>query len=344
MFPKFTLIVCTHMRPDPLGKLLSSIEAQELYPNEILIIDGSTDTKTQERFEKSGIKNLSYYKVPPQQRGLTKQRNYGINQVHADTEIICFLDDDTVVDACYFKNLIGTYRTHPEALGIGGYINNEIHWLKATQNQVFSENQFVYDGYVRSEGSRFILRKKFGLAPDKAPGFLPLFSHGRSISFLPPSGKVYEVELLMGGVSSFRKEVFDSFQFSEYFDGYGLYEDADFTLRVSKTGKLFVNTAATLSHHHSPDGRPNQYRYGKMVVRNGWYVWRTKYPKTSTKNTIKWHATALLLTFVRIGNVIKGPNRVNAFTEAVGRLSGWATLWVNKPTLQNENKRGHHSP
>jgi hypothetical protein len=42
-------------------------------------------------------------------------------------------------------------------------------------------------------------------------------------------------------------------------------------------GKLYLNTAAQLDHYHDA-GRPNQYQYGRMVVRNGWYVWRTKNP------------------------------------------------------------------
>jgi hypothetical protein len=37
-----------------------------------------------------------------------------------------------------------------------------------------------------------------------------------------------------------------------------------------------LNTAAQLHHYHDVQGRPNQYQYGKMVVRNGWYVWRVK--------------------------------------------------------------------
>ena len=79
----------------------------------------------------------------------------------------------------------------------------------------------------------------------------------------------------------FRKIVFDSIWFSPYFEGYGLYEDADFTLRLSKIGKLYVNTNAQLGHFHDESGRPNKYQYGKMVVRNGWYVWRVKYPNPS---------------------------------------------------------------
>jgi carbohydrate-selective porin OprB len=53
-----------------------------------------------------------------------------------------------------------------------------------------------------------------------------------------------------------------------------LYEDADFALRVSKIG-VYLNTAAQLHHYHDVQGN-NQYQYGKMVVRNGWYVWRVK--------------------------------------------------------------------
>jgi hypothetical protein len=95
-------------------------------------------------------------------------------------------------------------------------------------------NEYYFDGWTRNDGSRFILRKKLGLDSDCPPGYSSLYSHGRSVGFLPPSGKIYEVELLMGGVSSYRKEVFEKQQFSNYFEGYGLYEDADFALRVAK--------------------------------------------------------------------------------------------------------------
>ncbi len=158
---------------------------------------------------------------------------------------------------------------------------------------------------------------------------------GRSVGFLPPSGKTYEVETLMGGVSSFKKIVFKILKFSTYFEGYGLYEDADFTLRVSKKGKLYLNTAAQLNHYHAASGRPNQYRYGKMVVRNGWYVWRIKNPKPSWKDKIKWHSITILLTLIRFTNTFTTNKRKEAFTEAMGRTVGcWSLLW-NKPKIEN---------
>lgn len=330
----FTLIICTYMRPKPLLDLLQSVKEQTLYPNEILIIDGSTNDATKEMLEQNRFLNLRYYKVSNHDRGLTKQRNFGIKKTTPTSEISCFLDDDTILEKNYFEELIKTYQLFPNALAVGGYITNETSWEQTTADELPKKDDFFYDGWKRKDGSRFILRKKLGLDSDKKPGFMPEFSNGRSIGFLPPSGKIYEVEQLMGGVSSFRKEVFETLSFSTYFEGYGLYEDADFTLRVSKIGTLYINTNARLGHYHDASGRPNKYNYGKMVVRNGWYVWRVKYPNPSFKAQIKWNAIVLLLTFIRFSNIFTTHKRKEAATEFLGRLSGWFSLIVNKPKPQ----------
>lgn len=330
----FTLIICTYMRPDSLLKLLLSVKKQTLYPNEILIVDGSTNSKTMEILEQNQFDNLKYYCVDDSDRGLTRQRNYGIARVNSEMDIICFLDDDTVLETDYFEEIIRTYQIYPEALAVGGYITNEDHWIQVTPNYVPSIKEFYYDGWKKTDGSRFVLRKRLGLDSNTKPGFVPEFSNGRSTSFLPPSGKIYEVEQLMGGVSSFRKSVFDSMAFSTYFEGYGLYEDADFTFRLSHVGKLYVNTKAQLGHFHDEAGRPNKFSYGKMVVRNGWYVWRVKYPNPRVQARIKWNAIVLVLSFVRLGNVITTSKRMEAGTEFLGRFVGWMSLLVNKPKFK----------
>lgn len=319
------------MRPQPLLRLLQSVQQQTQYPDEIIVVDGSTDEKTKLLFNQHQIKNLTYLGVDIANRGLTKQRNVGIAHVHNTSEFICFLDDDTVLEPAYFEELLKTYTLFPEALGVGGYIHNEISWEQVSERYQANINEFVFDGYKRKDGSRFVLRKKLGLDSNLPPGFLPEFSHGRSISFLPPSGKIYEVAQLLGGVSSYRKSVFDTLQFSTYFEGYGLYEDADFTLRLSEIGKLYVNTKAQLAHYHEPSGRPNHYKYGKMVVRNGWYVWRVKYPNPSLKAQFKWHLITVLLMAIRFANALTGPKRKEALTEALGRKMGWLSLLINKP-------------
>ena len=330
---EFSLVICTYKRAEPLIRLLESVEKQYLYPSEVLIIDGSPDEGTKLLLEQRTFLKLHYFKVSPEQRGLTKQRNFGIEKVNAASDVVCFLDDDTVLEPDYFQALLNTYTNYPDALAVGGYISNEVQWKLTGTAYKAKSNEFCYDGWCRKDGSRFILRKKLGLDSDVPPGFAPEFLHGRSIGFLPPSGKIYETQQLMGGVSSFRKAVFNTLQFSTYFEGYGLYEDADFTLRVSNIGKLYVNTNARLAHYHDASGRPNKYEYGKMVVRNGYYVWRVKYPKPAIRAKLKWHAITTLLTVVRFTNVFdkSSTKRKEALTEAVGRTIGWYSLLFNSP-------------
>lgn len=320
------------MRSKPLLNLLNSVAGQTLYPSEILVIDGSTDHETEQILKLHHFNNLVYHKVDDEHRGLTKQRNYGISRVDQNSEVICFLDDDIILDVDYFKQLLSTYGQYPKALGVGGYISNEVHWQKADGST--SSKRFYFDGWMRNEPLRFRVRKWFGLAPDTPPCYLPSFSHGRSVSFLPPSGKIYPVEQFMGGVSSYRTSVFDDFQFSSYFEGYGLYEDTDFCLRLAKKGELFVNTAATLEHHHDAQGRPNKYNYGKMVVRNGWYIWRVKYPKPNFKAQLKWHLTAILLLKLTFLGVFTQRDKLAAFNEGLGRFVGWLSLIIDRPKIE----------
>jgi GT2 family glycosyltransferase len=322
------------MRPQPLLQLLQSVREQTLYPDEILIVDGSTNDETALILKENQFANLHYFLVPTASRGLTRQRNYGIERVGDTMEVVCFLDDDTVLEIDYFEQLLKTYEVYPEALGVGGYIVNESQCEYVGDDYQARADEYYFDGWKRKEGTRFILRKKLGLDSDCPPGFSPAFSHSRSVGFLPPSNKTYAVEQFMGGVSSFRKTVFRTLKFSTYFEGYGLYEDADFTLRVSKIGKLYVNTAARLYHFHADSGRPNQYRYGKMVVRNGWYIWRIKNPKPLVKDKLKWHCITILLTLIRFSNIFNTSKRAEAFTEAMGRTIGWWSLIWNKPKIK----------
>lgn len=319
------------MRPEPVLHLLQSVQGQTVFPDEVLIIDGSLNDETQFILEKNTFSNLKYFKVPPQERGLTKQRNFGIKKVHITSEIVCFLDDDTVLLPNYFEEILKTYHQYPEALAVSGYMINDSNWDFVGENYQPPIHEFYYDGWKRKDSSRFILRKKLGLDTNCPPGYISMYSHGRSLGFLPPSNKTYEAEMLVGCVFSFKKKIFETLHFSTYFEGYGLYEDADFCLRLAKIGKLYVNTAAQLNHYHDASGRPNQYKYGQMVVRNGWYVWRVKNPNPSLKDRFKWNLITLLLTFIRFTNIITTTQKKEAFTEALGRTTAWFSLLLIKP-------------
>ena len=144
---KFTLIVCTYQRPGPLLTLLKSIAKQTLFPDQILIIDGSKNDGTRKALEGYSFKNLKYCKVGKNNRGLTKQRNFGIERVATSSEIVCFLDDDIVLTSTYFQNLLDTYHKFPDAVGVGGYIKDEVEWKK--DKEVIKFDDFEYDGFSR---------------------------------------------------------------------------------------------------------------------------------------------------------------------------------------------------
>lgn len=326
-----SLIICTYQRPQALYRLLESLQLQTRYPDEVIIVDASLNEETKSLLAKYKYANLQYFLVDKEHRGLTKQRNFGIRQVQPQSEVVAFLDDDIILYPNYLEQLLDTYQKYPDALGVGGYIVNETQWKEVGYGYLPKVNEFYWDGWVRKDGSRMVWRKKFGLDSNVPPGWMPAFGHGRSIGFLPPSGKTYKVEQLMGGVSSFKKEVFQHVQFSTFFEGYGLYEDADFTLRVAKLGKLYLNTAAQLEHHHEPSGRPRAYHYGKMVVTNGWYVWRVKHPNPSVHDRAKWHVVTLGLLTIRFLNTFTTTNKKQALLESLGRLMAYLKLFWKKP-------------
>jgi len=319
------------MRPGPLERLLASVVLQTRQPKEILVVDGSTDRATETMIQEAGFENLTYFKVGNEDRGLTKQRNFGIQRVAADSELVCFLDDDTLLEPDYFEQVVSTFQQFPEVVGVGGVAVNENRWKKLTVGQRLNKI-FYYqlDGYSIKESSRNIIRNLLGLNSHLKPGQMPEYSHGRTYSY-PLNNKCYEVDLLIGMSMSFRKVIFSQLKFSTYFEGYGLYEDADFCLRARSYGKNIINTAARLQHFHESSGRPNQYHYGKMVVRNGWYVWRVAYPNPSLKARFKWHAITILLTSIRLSNTITTHQRKAAFTEALGRTVGWWSLFFSAP-------------
>lgn len=326
---KFSVVVCTYMRPIDIIKMLDSVVMQTLYPDEIIVVDASTNDLTKEQNLKSKYKNLDFYSVDENIRGSAKQRNFGIEKVSNDVEIVCFLDDDVVLLENYFEELLSTFKLFPKALGVGGFILNGSLWRQKGKDYVTKFGEYYFDDWVTKENARNKLRKYLGLQSNLPPGFMPTFSHGRN-SF-PSSGKVYPAELLMSGVCSYRKSVLDNQKFDDYFVGYSLYEDIALSLKIAQNGSLYINTNAKLYHYHASGGRPNHYSYGKMVVRNGWYVWRIKNPKPKFIDRFKWNAITLLLILIRFLNIFTTSTPKNALTETAGRMIGWFSLFFSKP-------------
>ncbi|HEX8776463.1 MAG TPA: glycosyltransferase [Pyrinomonadaceae bacterium] len=338
---RLSLIVCTYLRATEVAKLLQALAAQTRLPDETLIVDASPDDETKIVVEafigRGGLPNLSYFKAPPEHRGLTRQRNYGVALASGD--LIAFLDDDTIPEAEYFAETLACFERHAAAAGVGGYITNEVDWWSSNGTEgAPTGGLFQWGSWERREALRWRLRRRLGLVSGLPPGWMPLSGHGRPVGYLPPDGEDHEVEFLMGCAFTFRREVFRQERFSSYFEGYGLYEDMDFCLRAASRAPLYLCTRARLEHHHAPSGRPNQFRYGWMVVRNGWVVWRTRWPNPSLRSRLSWWATTMLLALCQLADTLRGPRRAASVTEAVGRFCAMASLLWKKPVEVDTTK------
>ena len=137
------------MRPQSVLQLLQSVQEQTLYPDEILIIDGSTNQETALILNENQFQHLHYFDVPPEHRGLTKQRNYGIERIETTMEVVCFLDDDTVLSTNYFEEIIKTFEENQDVSGVGGVAINENSWALAEPNKKYdSRRYYQWEGFV----------------------------------------------------------------------------------------------------------------------------------------------------------------------------------------------------
>ncbi|MEB2777521.1 glycosyltransferase family 2 protein [Algoriphagus sp. D3-2-R+10] len=328
---KLSVIICTFMRVESLELILDSIDKQNRLPDQVIIVDSSFNDSCKKLVENSNYSFVySYTLVGEEFRGLTLQRNFGISKVDSSMDLVSFLDDDLVLKADYFEKIVSTFQKYESAIGVGGIDLVENTFFETDKK---SPSFFYYelDGWFIKESLRNLVRKSFGLMSNKQPFVVPPYGHGRSV--LPPNGKVYAVEHFMGGIATYRLSLFKEISFSEYFQGYGLYEDFDFCVRALKFGKLYINTAAQVWHYHDDSGRPNFFKYGKMVVRNGWFVWKLRFTNISAINVFKWHMITLLLANLRLVNSILGPNRKKAFLDYCGRMVGWVSLFFDSPKI-----------
>lgn len=334
---ELSLILCTYRRPREVGRLLRAVAAQERAPDETLVVDGSPDDETERvvvRLMREGGQadvppGLKYFRVPPEERGLTRQRNYGV--ARARGSVVAFLDDDTIPEPDYFAETLACFARHPESAGVGGFITNEVEWRRVESEGRAPSAVYRSGVWERREAYRWRLRKLLGLASELPPGRMPEAGHGRPVGYLPPDGRDHAVEFLMGCSFAFRRGVFARRRFSSYFEGYGLYEDMDFCVRAVEDGPLYLATRARLAHYHAPAGRPSRFRYGLMVVRNGWFVWRRRHARPPLGARARWWMTTVLLAVCQLADAVRGPERGQELAEVAGRVWGMLTTLLRAP-------------
>ena len=237
---RFSIVIPTKNRPKELRKIFASLMIQTKLPEQIIIIDQSSDDKIIKNELKTVLKNKKVefnYLCNDKIKGLVEAKFYSLN--YCKYEIISFFDDDIVLQPDYLEKVDFAFENNPKIFGANGIILNtpkknflQRFFFKITHKGIFSDNRYEVANSINKN------------------------NHEPKL-----------VNTLSGGLSSWRKAVFKevSFDIENHFHSY---EDKEFSIRINKKfpNGMYIIPQAKLKHFHSEINREASFKLIKMNV------------------------------------------------------------------------------
>ncbi|HVF54433.1 MAG TPA: glycosyltransferase family 2 protein [Actinomycetota bacterium] len=262
-----SLIIATRNRPDDLLRTIESVVAQTVLPGDICIIDSSDTTPTRSEIEKlckrAGVA-LDYHHPAP--RGLTVQRNVGIDRTTGDP--VFFIDDDVSLAPDCFEAVLEEYKRWGPDLG----------GVRATPVRP-----------ARPSLPTRAYRRLFGIGgwwPEASGKIRPGF-YAEGVS---ESAGVRKIEYFNGWFMSYRRAVVKEERFDEALSGYAYKEDIDYSYRVSRKWTLIQTPAARCDHLKSGESRMSSHQLQRMNLANQFYLHRKLMPQDLAHKAALWWA------------------------------------------------------
>ena len=266
--------------------MLHNLNLQTTKPDEVVIVDASETDETRLTVE-SNLHKLAYpVNYYSHEKGLTRQRNFGIKKARHD--IVGFSDDDAIFEPDYLKRILSIFEEdgRKEIGGVSGFIYQiegcRIPGIDHNLKTVNDGRDFsrimepLRKGAININRSRWKKRMErlvlLQRRSDREGTYCPF--RGKLYGIYTPFTGIREADFL-SGIAFYRGEVFQRERYSEYFEHYGFGEDAHLSLKVHRFARLVVDGEASAYHLHAPAGRPNLYVIGQMSARNRFYTFRT---------------------------------------------------------------------
>jgi len=224
-----TAIIPTRNNPNDLVNAIHSLINQQRLPDELIIVDQSKDdisrvlvTKIMSDYPRINLVYIHNVNI----NGLVEAKEEGVK--HANGDIICFLDNDVVLEPSYFAEVLKGFFWNRKMIGCCGIITNQPR--QSLLHKLFFN--FFHVGIYADPRAR--LWRQFS---------------GTGHSLIPSM-------MIAGGMSAWRHEVFSKVSFDTT-SGFHMFEDIDFSTRVvDQFGKrLYINPNARLEHHFIPQNR-----------------------------------------------------------------------------------------
>lgn len=308
-----SLVVPTFERPMETAALLETLAALPDPPAETVIVDGTqgdaVEAAVRRWSEGRALPfDLVYARAP---RGLTRQRNAGIDI--STGRYVFFLDDDAVPHPGYFSAVARVFERDAAAGGVGGAIVNQMD---------------------RPLNRRWRIRLALKLAPRAEPDTWHASGTSTPRALLKPFSGTRRVDLLPGCALAFRREVLESFRFSEFFDGYAQGEDLEMSLRVGRKWKLLSCGEARVEHRTAPGGRPGSFAKGRMEARNRYFIWKRHAAGAGALDRARFWGDLLFLIAMDAGWFCLRPWRGGALAHGLGVAWGAAGCLLAPPRYE----------
>ena len=302
---RLALIIPTADRLRVLTRFLESTIPQQDRIAQIIIVDGGR-TPVDDIAEKFPQLPIEY--VRSSHPCLTKQKNEGLAHVAPDIDLVCFFDDDIILEEDALKNMLLFWEENGEE--VGGAAFNIINVLK--RKTAFMKKLFL----TGSEAKGRIMRSGYG-------------------AMLSPVDDSIFTDWIFGGATVWRREIFKRYRFDEWFEGYGYGEDLDFSYNVGKTYKLAVIADARVQHIKDYTEGNDHVLFGKMQIVNRYYI-VTKY-KEFSKILFLWSSCGQMLENLYMA--LSRQKRIY-FDRLAGNLAGLWSIVVHPPRISLMDQAG----
>lgn len=270
---KLSVIIATMNRERELRQCLSSLWKQTRLPDELVIVDDKTLEEGSIRPEVPEAVGFQYHRKSPP--GLSASRNLGAEV--ATGSLLLFLDDDVELEPPFIEEILRVFAQdlRREVGAVSGIILNR-------------------------KGKPLLFRywARFFLLDRGRQGELLPWGFYSNVGM--PKG-VIDVDWVPGGLSCFRKEVFEEFHLSDFqqrgrFGGRHGLADVEFSWRVSRKYRLKVTPFARLYHYPSPRARERSMETGRKQALNHGLLF-LEHGEQTLRNRIcfAWAMTGLIL-------------------------------------------------
>ena len=222
-------VIPTRNRAGDLCVAVESLLRQTRPPDELIIVDQSPNddsvTRVHALFDAATVTTLVYIHDTTV-TGLVDAKRVGSSRATCD--VVCFLEDDVVLEPEYMAAIAEAFDARPDMWGCSGVITNLPH----TSPLYIALHRLFFTGIFRDP------RVAISMNALRAPG--PLV----------------RCDVLSGGLSAWRREVFARIPFDTR-NNFFMFEDMEFSTRVVRAfgPHLYVNARARLEHRGSPVNR-----------------------------------------------------------------------------------------